>query len=287
MARKTPPPPEPPLALRVPRSRAEEVLDRHRREGEELLDDAERVSVEKEMRDWLHARSRWRDLTAEGLRAIYTTDGPAEEFLATFHSVIAVLGSSLAEDFAHDRRKVEGAVNKLKSLKERLEYLPGPEDAEPPVTPVAPTAESAVFVIHGHDDARKTEVARLLERTGAHPVTILHEQPNAGRTLIEKFEEHASEAGFAVAILTADDEGGPMGDEPQPRGRQNVVFEMGFFFGRLGRARTAVLYEPGVELPSDIKGLVYIELGAGGAWQFALLKELRAAGLDFDLNKLA
>ena len=88
------------------------------------------------------------------------------------------------------------------------------------------------------------------------------------------FEQHAAEAGFAVILLTGDDVGGPSDTELQPRARQNVVFEMGFFYGLLGRDYVAVLYERGVEKPSDIDGLVYIELDPAGAWKTALLQEL-------------
>jgi predicted nucleotide-binding protein len=111
-----------------------------------------------------------------------------------------------------------------------------------------------------------------LEKAGRE-VVILHEQANKGRTLIEKFEQHAATAGNAVILLTADDVGGPEGKDLHPRARQNVVFEMGFFYGRLGRERVAVLYEPTVEKPSDIDGIVYIQLDQAGAWKTALLAE--------------
>ena len=72
-----------------------------------------------------------------------------------------------------------------------------------------------------------------------------------------------------------------------PRARQNVVFELGYFFGSLGRSRVAVLYESGVELPSDVNGVVYIEVDTQGAWQYRLGKELRAVGIEADINRLA
>ena len=87
-------------------------------------------------------------------------------------------------------------------------------------------------------------------------------------------------------LLTGDDTGGLNGGEHQARARQNVVFELGYFFGKLGRSRVAVLYEPGVELPSDVSGLLYVEVDQGGGWQYRLGKELRAAGIAADLNKL-
>ena len=62
------------------------------------------------------------------------------------------------------------------------------------------------------------------------------------------------------------------------------MFEAGFFFGALGRDRTAILYEEGVELPTDISGIVYIP--TNGDWPPRLAKEIRAAGLRVDLNDL-
>ena len=49
-------------------------------------------------------------------------------------------------------------------------------------------------------------VARFPETLGLEPI-ILHEQANAGRAIIEKFEDHADDVAFAVVLLTPDDEG--------------------------------------------------------------------------------
>jgi hypothetical protein len=98
----------------------------------------------------------------------------------------------------------------------------------------------------------------------------------------------AAGAQYAVVLLTADEEARPRGtDSWELRARPNVSFELGFFFGKLGRALVAVLYESGVEKPSDIDGLVYIGLDEAGAWKIELYREMRAAGLDADLNRLA
>jgi predicted nucleotide-binding protein len=86
-------------------------------------------------------------------------------------------------------------------------------------------------------------------------------------------------------LLTGDDVGGLSPDTLEPRARQNVVFEFGFFFGALGRNRVAVLHEEGVELPSDVHGIVYIPLDEAGAWKMLLARELKGASLDVDMNK--
>lgn len=156
---------------------------------------------------------------------------------------------------------------------------------------VAPTRDSSmqnnkVFVVHGHNEAFKQSVARTLEKIGLSPI-ILHEQANQGRTVIEKFEKNA-DVGFAVVIVSADDLGKAKAEaELGARARQNVVFEWGYFVGRLGRQRVCALYEEGVEAPSDMDGLVYTPLDKAGHWRFVLGKELKAAGYDVDLNDLA
>ncbi|MCD6153547.1 MAG: nucleotide-binding protein, partial [Syntrophobacterales bacterium] len=109
-----------------------------------------------------------------------------------------------------------------------------------------------IFVVHGRNNEIKEAVARFLEKIGLSPI-ILHEQPNSGRTIIEKFEQYSNDISYAVVLLTSDDIGGIKDKNPklQPRARQNVILELGYFMGRLGRSRVCALYDKGVELPSD------------------------------------
>lgn len=146
-----------------------------------------------------------------------------------------------------------------------------------------------VFVVHGHGETATLHTARLVEKLGLTPI-ILREQPNSGATVIEKFEKH-SNVDFAIILMTADDIGCAKDaafnqDSLQPRARQNVILELGYFIGKLGRKNVCVLKEKGVEEPSDIIGVVYTEFDAGGAWRFELCKELKEAGYSIDMNKL-
>jgi predicted nucleotide-binding protein len=168
---------------------------------------------------------------------------------------------------------------------------PGEAHAEQPRDDL-PTvrADGPIFVVHGHAVDRLHELVRVLERATNRDVTVLHEQANGGRTILEKFEHHAAGAAYAVVLLTADDLGNAMtASAPgasRPRGRQNVIFELGFFFGKLGRERVAVLMDPAVERPSDIDGLVYITLDSGGAWKNRLAHELASVGLPIDFSRI-
>ena len=146
---------------------------------------------------------------------------------------------------------------------------------------------NGVFVVHGRDEGTKNTVARYLERLDLEYV-ILQEQPNEGRTIIEKFEDYA-DVGFAIVLCTPDDLGSLASEKenPRPRPRQNVVLEWGFFLGRLGRNRVCALIKGDVEIPSDYAGVVYIELDESGGWLMELAREMRKAGLPVDLNRLA
>lgn len=165
-------------------------------------------------------------------------------------------------------------------------------DVSPKVSSASPlqkssSFEGSIFVVHGHARAALHEAVRVLERGTGREVIVLHEQANAGRTILEKFEDHASSAAFAVVLLTGDDEGGvSSAGALRPRGRQNVIFELGFFFGKLGRHRVAVLLESGVEKPSDIDGLVYITIDVGGAWKMDLARELESAGIEVNRGRI-
>lgn len=142
-----------------------------------------------------------------------------------------------------------------------------------------------VFIVHGHDGEARESVARFLSQLGLDPV-ILHEQANQGRTVIEKVEAH-SDVGFAVVLLTPDDEGRLRGKTTfEARPRQNVLLELGFFIGKLGRRNVCALKRGDLEIPSDFAGVVWTQMDAMGAWKQALCKELQASGYSVDWNLL-
>jgi len=153
--------------------------------------------------------------------------------------------------------------------------------------PSAPANSRKVFVVHGHDKEAKEGTARFLERLGLQPI-VLHEQPSSGRTVIEKFESYSGDIAFAVVLLTPDDVGAveTAAKDLRPRARQNVIMELGFFIGRLGRVRVCALHKGGVELPSDYQGVLYIEMDPAGAWKAQLAQEFVQAKLPIDLKAL-
>ena len=144
---------------------------------------------------------------------------------------------------------------------------------------------SQVFIVHGHDELAKTEVARFIEKLGFEAI-ILSEQPNEGKTIIEKIEEYSS-VDFGIVLYTPCDVGAENGSKDfKSRARQNVVFEHGFLIGKLGRDRVHALKKNNVETPNDISGIVYTNMDEGKAWQFEIAKEMKKIGYNIDLNKL-
>ena len=179
-------------------------------------------------------------------------------------------------------RGIGAAIGKLTTIieifRERI-GLAAPE----PVLPV-PALGRKVFIVHGHDEATKFQVARFLDQIQLEPI-ILHEQPNEGRTIIEKFE-HNADVDFAVVLLTPDDVGHAVGEDQQAsrRARQNVVFELDFFVSSLTRSRVVALCKGGVEIPSDYHGVLYIEMDDAQGWKTTVAREIKQAGIDVDMN---
>ena len=145
------------------------------------------------------------------------------------------------------------------------------------------TSNNKVFIFHGHDGELKEKVARRLEQQGIEAI-ILSEQVNRGRTIIEKLEAY-SDVNVAIILFTQDDLGvakEEKGNEKY-RARQNVVFEAGYFMGYLGRENIIMIADENVEIPGDLSGMVYT---TRDSWEFEMLKELNAAGMKVNMNKL-
>ncbi|MBN9452941.1 MAG: nucleotide-binding protein [Bosea sp.] len=170
----------------------------------------------------------------------------------------------------------------IKSLTEEIEFASPVADLGAPLAKAGPPSKQ-VFVVHGHDVATREAVARFLQRAGLDPV-ILHEKANEGKTIIEKFEANSA-VGFAVVLLTPDDVGGPKDGQTSLRARQNVILELGYFIGKLGRGNVCALKSGDIELPSDILGIAWTSLDDNG-WRTELARELRSAGYKIDLEAL-
>lgn len=141
----------------------------------------------------------------------------------------------------------------------------------------------SIFIVHGHDGELKLEVDKLIKGQGIEAV-VLSDQVNGGRTIIEKFVEESSRCSAAIILMTADDEAKEKeSNEYKYRARQNVIFEAGYFIGMIGRNRVIIIVEKGVDIPSDLQGVVYT---SKTDWKLEVLKELKRIGFSIDANKL-
>jgi predicted nucleotide-binding protein len=138
-----------------------------------------------------------------------------------------------------------------------------------------------VFIVHGHDSELKFQMSDWLQRIGLKPI-ILHLQANMGiSTIIEKIERN-SDVGCAIILMTADDFGKAKGEENfSPRARQNVIFEAGYFIGKLDRSKVIMLHDEGIEAPGDLAGCVYITADSYGGWKEAVRTEFAGIGIEY------
>lgn len=125
-----------------------------------------------------------------------------------------------------------------------------------------------------------------MERIGLSAI-ILDEQPDAGLTIVEKFERDAAKVAAPIVLLTPDDVGGPKdASAVNPRARQNVIFELGYFAGHLGRGRVCALMTGDIEIPSDYRGVIYVPLDEHSGWMLRVARNLKAAGVTVDVEEL-
>jgi len=178
------------------------------------------------------------------------------------------------------RADVEKLLRSAKPIK-----MAGPERSGEAPASSSPRKDGGrrVFVVHGRDEAMRDRVLNALYKAKCQPI-VLSEQVDAGQTIIEKIEKYG-DVDFAVILLSPDDFGGLEGDAAKPRARQNVLLELGYFFGRLRRNKLAVLMKGEVEFPSDFAGVVWKSFEPSGAWQTWLAREINASGIPIDWDE--
>lgn len=151
-----------------------------------------------------------------------------------------------------------------------------------------------IFIVHGQDNESKLELARMIENDLGLDAIILHEQANRGNTIIEKLERLSELPSYVFVILTPDDSGANnvgkvnlnnrnavQNLELKHRARQNVILELEYFMGKLGRERVCCLYKGNVEIPSDIMEVLYLKFQSNiGECYGDIRKELISAGFS-------
>lgn len=272
-------PRQPKLAVSL--AEAQKAIEERIRMSEQLADELETASTNDALDHWRKNFQIWDDYNRAWLASVDKSGVLAHEYSSPVPLFISLGGQdSLPQRKARDGQTLRRKQQRLQSIANRLPLY----GADLPVETGGDSSEEAnapprVLIVHGHDTAIREAVARTIEHANLVAV-LLREQPNAGRTMLEKLLDHAEAVRYGVVILTGDDRGGPKEDpNQQPRARQNVIFEFGLLVGLLGRRNVCVLYEPGVELPSDVLGITYVELDKAEGWRSQLVSELAAAGL--------
>lgn len=139
------------------------------------------------------------------------------------------------------------------------------------------SSAQSVFIVHGHDNSLIAAVKSCVESMSLNPV-VLREQPNNGKTIIEKLEDWLANSKCAIILYTPCDIGQAVGSpDLEQRARQNVVYEHGLFQGYLGRKRIIVLRKGKTVIPGDCDGIVYISVDSPN-WESELRENIR--GID-------
>ena len=228
-----------------------------------------------------------------------------EEILAAMENLPKDLGEEIPEISAEDM-VAEKKVPKAKAAPFPKKPAPktarpaqaaeaGDKTGEPPLkqTPASKRASQAkvgsVLLLHAKEGDMTLSVVSLLDKLGIDAAMIDESQASSAA----KIEEIAGLSGvtFALVILSPEDRGGLPGltaKIAKPKQRQDVIFELGYLVGRIGKARVAVLHggERPNDIPSGFFGVEYLSYQAEGGWQISLIKLLKAAGYQVDANVL-
>ena len=280
---KAPLSPPIPLQLLVPQNEAESLIKERIEKGHTLQ--ATVINSIPQLEDAKRLYEKWDNYNLQLLKSLFSGDELTNEY-SRWDGGIFFTNKSGEERVADFRKDVAERIHRLDSIMDRLPLISQPASLAPPKAVPTPNLDKTkVFIVHGHDDAAKLEVARFVEKIGFNPI-IIHEQASSSRTIIEKIESY-SDVGFGIVIYTPCDVGAKSSDPTKTMGRarQNVVFEHGFLIGKLNRKNVCALVKGDVETPNDISGIVYTSMDYGN-WQIALAKELRASGYDVDMNKV-
>lgn len=224
----------------------------------------------------------WHKLVHNFLKEAFTDNNIAAYF--ENESEMSVSHSYIGEPESVDYYDLPKAK---KALRLFLKQLTGPQKVVS-TSETSSISTTQIFVVHGHDEALREKVSSTLKRLGLDPI-VLNEKANQGMSILEKIERH-SEVGFAVVIFSSDDLGASKSEHTlanyEERPRQNVLLELGYFWGKLGRNRVCLLNGIGDALTSDLRGLGYTSTQNGETWKLELARELKAAGYKIDANDL-
>jgi predicted nucleotide-binding protein len=234
----------------------------------------------------------WNDYNEEFLKSAF--NNATNEYRQGYTSVGSMIGVSdvmRGANIYHPShrnktlmQRIEVKINELESILTKADLIPSEIESLPMaelVTTNTSTTNPIVFIIHGHDEEMKRSVQLFLNRADLKDI-VLHEQPDKNRTVIEKLIEEGASASYVIALLSPDDVQG----DGTVRARQNVILEIGYFIGKLGREKVRILRRGDTVIPSDLQGILYDNYDKDGAWRVKLAKEIQAAGLPVNIENI-
>jgi len=281
--------PKPTLKLTRSRDEAKAKIEERIEKGLELK---QRQVDTRESYDTLkNDYSKWDSFNVELLKQSFNTDEIAKEYSYWGAAALVLREPSLGEKIADTYKDIDKKIHRLDSISERLELIPLDETLKDigqhskESFDLKTSKSNKVFVVHGKDEISKTNLEVFLHEIGLEPV-VLHRQADEGMTIIEKFEKH-SDVGYAFILLTPDEVAylaseDTLSDDDRNkeyRARPNVIFEFGYFIGKLGRSRVCCLHTGHTTLPSDVSGIVYKRFEKSvEEIAYSIIKDLKASG---------
>jgi predicted nucleotide-binding protein len=228
--------------------------------------------------EWIEYKTRVKNFIHQSM----SKDSPAVEMLKIALSI------NTERSYLIKFKQVKASLLKaLENTKNALEEDIYGELIDEESENLSPSLSNKVFVVHGHDSELKNDVERFIHEIGLEPI-VLHRQADEGNTIIEKFEKNA-DVGYAFILLTPDEMAYTIDQKDiqndlkvtEYRARPNVIFEFGYFVGRLGRSKVCCLHKGDTSIPSDLSGLVYKKIdGNIDSIAYSIIKELKAVGYN-------
>jgi predicted nucleotide-binding protein len=278
----------PRTALIIPKESFKSQLIEQISQGKQFA--IKNITTEQQLTEVEKQFDQWDDYNTELLKSSFNNS--INEYRSAYSNTGSMIGVSDVmrgvsihnpqHRFRTLTERIDVKITELESLLSKVNLIHSEVETTRPAMAIqdaATISNDTVFIIHGHDDAMKKAVQLFLSRAGLKDI-VLHEQPDKNRTVIEKLIEEGSSAAYVIALLSPDD----IQEDGTVRARQNVVLEIGYFIGKLGREKVRLLRKGDVVIPSDLQGILFENYDDQGAWRIKLLKEMQAVGLPIDLG---
>lgn len=278
----------PRTALIVPREKFKSQLIERISLGKQLLNAY--IKTEEQLKEQEKFFENWSSYNYELLKVSFNNAN--NDYKSSYNIAGQMIGVSqvmhgtsihnLSFRFKMLKERVEAKTNALENILGKADILLSETESVTNIDNSHLTnVNDTVFIIHGHDEEMKRNVQLLLNRGKLNEI-VLHEQPDKNRTVIEKLIEEGANASYVIALLSPDD----TQNDGTSRARQNVILEIGYFLGKLGRERVRVLRKGDTVIPSDLQGILYENYDTDGTWKIKIAKEIKSTGLPIDMESI-